>query len=140
MHISDYGLAKLSQREGLRLCAYKDTRGILTIGVGHADNAFFPVRPGLIITKEKALWLLRHDVGEVEAMLNASLKTPVNQNQWDALVSLGFNIGVGALHRSSALVYLNANEIQRAADAFLLWRHPPELAGRRADERRQFLS
>ena len=139
MKTSPAGITVLAQREGERLTAYRDSRGLWTIGVGHLTNAFFKVFPGLRITREKEMELLAHDLGEVEATINRCVKVPMTQNQFDAMASLGYNIGCGGLAHSSVVRNLNAGKINAAADAFMAWCHPSVLIGRRKAERIQFL-
>ena len=139
MKTSPAGIAAIAQREGERLTAYRDSRGFWTIGVGHLTNAFFKVFPGLRITREKEMELLAHDLGEVEATINRCVKVPMTQNQFDAMASLGYNIGCGGLAHSSVVRNLNAGKINAAADAFMAWCHPSVLIGRRKAERIQFL-
>jgi lysozyme len=136
---SQAGVARISEREGFRLVAYPDTRGLWTIGVGHLSNDYFPVTPGLTITRKKALELLAHDLKEVENTINACVCVDLTQNQFDALASLGFNIGCAGLAHSSVIHRLNAGDYQGAAAAFMMWVHPPELTNRRAGEMQQFL-
>ncbi len=136
---SKEGLNLIMEREGVRLQAYHDTRGLLTIGVGHLSNAYFPVHPGQIITREKALDLLAHDLGEVEEAIARAVSAPLKQSQFDALASLGFNIGCAGLGHSRVVHLFNAGSITMAANAFMDWVHPPQLRGRRESERRQFL-
>lgn len=138
MKTSADGLDRLRRREGEKLVAYRDSRGLWTIGVGHLSNAFFRVFPGLRITRPQETKLLAHDVGSVEATINACVKVPLKQYEFDALVSLGYNIGCGGLSHSAVVHYLNNGRRDMAAAAFLAWCHPPELKGRREDEMLQF--
>ena len=80
--------------------------------------------------------------------MNSAVKVPVNQNEFDALASLGFNIGGGAPKGSTLLKKLNAGDRIGAANHFLVWDKItkggkkvalPGLAARREAERRQFL-
>ena len=140
MDISGLGLAILEQREGVRLEAYRDSRGIWTIGVGHTAMAGkpYPV-PGMTITQQQASDIFHSDLQPgIAAINNAGLK--LTQCQFDALCSLGFNIGWGSLTHSTVMRELAAGNVQAAADAFLMWDHPPELLGRRKEEREQFLT
>jgi lysozyme len=139
MKTSALGRADIRQREGCRLVAYRDTRGIWTIGVGHAATGL-PPRPfaGMTITEVQADQLLAADLAPVEAAINGAVKVPLTQNEFDALASLGFNIGVGGLGRSTIVGRLNRGDRAGAAQAFLLWAHPPELMGRRRAEMKQF--
>lgn len=139
MKTSPIGVQKISEREGVRLGAYRDSRGLWTIGVGHLTNSYFRVTPGLLISHEKAMDLLDHDLGEVENTIHACVHTPLTQCQFDALVSLGFNIGCAGLSHSSVVHKLNIHDYQGAADAFMSWVHPSVLIPRRKSERLQFL-
>lgn len=141
LKMSQAGLLALTQREGVRLHAYPDTRGIPTIGVGHTSMGGPPhVYFGLTITMDQALQILAADLAPVEASVNASVTAPISQNAFDALVSMVFNIGIGGFRGSSVLRQLNQKHYSEAADDFLMWDHPPELIGRRRAERAQFLT
>ena len=143
MDISPAGLLALSGREGIRTLAYRDSVGVWTIGIGHTAAAG-PPHPcaGMEITHQEALDLFRQDIKQYVAEVNFVVKSQsrCTQNQFDAMVSLCFNIGVNGFAGSSVVRDMNAGEITRAADAFLLWERPPELRGRRVAERKQFLS
>ena len=139
MKTSAKGIKLIEQREGVRHRAYRDSRGLLTIGCGHLSNAYFHVSPGMIISDAKVDELLAHDLGEVEDMINRKVQVPLQQYQFDALASLGFNIGCAGLAHSSVVRFANLKMFTQAADAFLAWCHPPVLRGRRESERKQFL-
>ena len=139
MKTSAKGVKLIEQREGIRLGAYRDSRGLLTIGVGHLSDAYFHVSPGMIISEAKALDLLGHDLGDVEDTINRAVKVSLQQCQFDALASLGYNIGCGGLAHSTVVHFVNAKAFTQAADAFMNWCHPAVLRGRRESERRQFL-
>ena len=138
MRTSQLGLLALEEREGSRLKAYPDSRGLWTIGIGHLSNAYFRVFPGQRITKAQELNLLAHDVQSVEAAINACVHQPLKQYQFDALVSLGYNIGVGGLAHSAVVHHINDGRMDLAAQAFMDWIYPPVLVGRRKSEVRQF--
>ena len=139
MKTSAKGVKLIEQREGVRHGAYRDSRGLWTIGVGHLSDAYFHVSPGMMISEAKALDLLAHDLGEVEDVINRKVQVPLQQYQFDALASLGFNIGCGGLAHSSVVHFVNLKMFTQAADAFMAWCHPAVLRGRRESERRQFL-
>ena len=139
MKTSPEGVAVLAEREGVRLGAYCDSRGLLTIGVGHLSNAYFRVSPGMVISRERALDLLAHDLGEVEETINAVARTPLKQCQFDALASLGYNIGCGGLAHSTVVHFVNMRNDVAAANAFMGWDHPAVLKPRRRAEKMQFL-
>lgn len=140
MQISQAGLEALADREGIRLEAYQDQRGIWTIGVGHTAAVGAPTpRAGLVITREQALSTFRNDIAGFEGNLNFYIRVPITQDEYDALCSVSFNIGEGGFDGSTILHKLNAGDIEGAADAFLMWETPPSLKGRRISERAQFL-
>lgn len=140
MKTSPGGVKQLMLREGVRLTAYPDIRGILTWGVGHTSAAGPPeVFPGMRGTLDEALSVLARDLAPIEAFLNRVIRVPVTQNEWDAVISLSYNIGVGGFHGSSVLKNINAGSFETAANDFLLWDDPPALIGRRKGERAQFL-
>jgi lysozyme len=104
------------------------------------------VEIGQTITKEQADQILASDLTKVEKDVERLVKVPLNQNQFDALVSFHFN--TGALGRSSLLKKLNAGDYQGAADGLMAWVNAkqigpgpiPGLVRRRTDERNMFLS
>ena len=91
-------ITQLKIMEGLRLTAYRDAAGVLTIGYGHTQG----VREGDRISEYWANELLAEDVARV-AVAVKELKVARTEGQLDALVSLAFNIGIEALKRSTLL-------------------------------------
>jgi len=141
MKISSAGLDALMQREGVRLHAYPDVRGIPTIGVGHTSMGGPPhVSWGMTITMDQAKMILMSDLAPVEAAINACVHVGLSQNQFDALCSLVFNIGIPGFRGSTILRQLNSTNYAFAAQDFLMWDEPPSLIGRRRAERVQFLT
>jgi len=136
MKMSPKGAAILTVREGEKLKTYTDTVGVLTIGVGHTGP---DVKPGMTITKEQSQALLMKDLQWAEAAVN-KVAVPLNQNQFDALVSFVFNIGATAFAKSTLLKLLNAGDYGGAAAQFMVWTKQKELIGRRQGERDQFLT
>jgi len=140
MKISAIGVQAIALREGRVLHTYQDTRGILTIGVGHTSAAGPPiVTEGMVITASQCDEILARDLGKFEDAVNRAIKAPISQNAFDACVSLAFNIGAPGFMGSSVVRDINNGDMDAAADAFLLWDHPPELLGRRKGEQAQFL-
>lgn len=141
MKLDTKGKQHLIQEEGLRLKAYKDTVGVWTIGVG---NTYYEdgskVKQGDVITKERAESLLNVVVKQFEDNINKVVTVPLNQNQFNALVSFSYNIGIGAFNKSTLLKLLNQGEYIQAAEQFMKWLKPPELKGRRTRERALFLT
>ena len=105
MKTSILGLNLIKSFEGVRLLAYKCPAGILTIGYGHTGS---DVTKGKTITLNEAENLLKKDLKKYESAVNNSVKVPLNQNQFDALVSWTYNVGVGAMANSTLLKKLNA--------------------------------
>lgn len=146
MKTSPSGRAAITRREGNKLKAYKDSVGVLTIGVGHTSAAGPPrVVSGMTITAQESDDILSRDLALFEKAVSSAVKVPLKQNEFDALVSLAFNIGAGAFSKSTLVRKLNAGDRAGAADQFLVWNKAggkvlKGLASRRADERKQFLS
>lgn len=104
--------------EGLRLVAYLDSVGRWTIGYGDTGP---DVVEGLTITKVQAEERLRKRLREFEGYVNRAVKVKLTQNQFDALVSLVYNIGPTNFNTSTLLRKLNASDYVGAADQFLVW-------------------
>lgn len=139
--INAVGLELIKDFEGLRLNSYQDAVGVWTIGYGHTRTA----GPGQRITDAQATALLREDVANFENAVTQAVQVPMTANQFAALVSFTYNVGSGALNRSTLLRKLNAGDTLGAADEFLRWNRAggQELAGltrRRIAERELFLS
>lgn len=119
MKINAAGLELLKSFEGLRLTAYKDPVGILTIGYGHTGP---DLKDGQEITNDQATELLKNDVSGAEigvARILNRIGQEVNPNQFSALVSIAYNIGVGRLATSSIIDALDNGETLEAANNFL---------------------
>lgn len=104
--------------EGFRARAAKTPDGRWTLGFGHVATA----REGLSVSRAEAEDLLRWDLRPVEDMVRQSALTPLNQNQFDALVSFAFNIGITNFTTSDVLRYLNQGQPIAAALAMHAWR------------------
>lgn len=117
---SKAGIEFIAGWEGFRSTAYKPvaTEKYWTIGFGHYGP---DVRPGSSISRAQGLTLLRHDAQEAETTVRRSVKVPVTQNEFDALVSLTFNIGSTGFQGSTVLRELNLAHRETAANAFLMW-------------------
>lgn len=118
MQTTPDGIALIKRYEALRLKAYKDPVGIPTIGYGHTGE---DVALGQTITEEEADALLRTDLIEAETAITRAVRVPLNPNQFSALVSLTFNIGVGAFLKSTLLKKLNAGDYKGAQAQFDRW-------------------
>ena len=133
--LSPDGESQLIKREGKRNKAYKDTKGIWTIGVGHTGPHVYE---GLAWTDQQIMDAFRADIKWAEDAVN-KVVTPLQQHQFDALVSFVFNIGATGFARSTCLKKLNMGLYDEAAVAMMMWVKPPELYGRRLSEHNQFL-
>jgi lysozyme len=134
------GRQLLTDREGKRLNAYRDTKGIPTIGVGHTSAAGPPeVQMGMTITDQQCDDILARDLEKFEAILDDALEVPVADHEYDALLSIMFNVGQ-QFATSTAIKRLNAGDRPGCADAIMMWNKPPEIIGRRKTEQAQFLN
>jgi len=135
------GIDLIKRFEGLRLRSYLCPANVWTIGYGHTGN----VTSNQIITSEQAESILKSDLKRFENSVSDVVKVPLNQNQFDALVSLAFNIGSGAFAKSTLVKLLNNRDYSGAAEQFLRWNQAggrvlDGLSKRRAAERSLFLS
>lgn len=117
MRTSVNGKSKIKAYEGLRLEAYRCSANVWTIGWGHTEG----VKDGDRITIGQAELFLTGDLVQYEKALNNLVKVPLNQNQFDALISLIFNIGITAFKNSTLLRKLNTNDYVGASEQFLVW-------------------
>lgn len=111
MTTSQNGINTIKRFEKLELKAYKDSVGIWTIGYGtisYPDNK--PVKEGHVVTPQRAEDLLKYEVKKKEiSVVNALMNTKVTQNQFDALVSLCYNIGSEGLKNSTLIKKIRNN-------------------------------
>lgn len=131
MHASPAAVALVRQFEGLRLEAYCCSAGVPTIGYGHTGPDIKIGMPAITVADAEAK--LNADLKRFVDGLNVAVKVPLTQNQFDALVSLIFNVGPGRAGRSDGIItlangqpstlmrLLNAGRYQDAAAQFLRW-------------------
>lgn len=168
MKVSDKALKMLKHHEGVRTKPYRDVVALWTIGVGHLmypEQATLPncknAKPGYtgmcredyqirledfrVFSMEEVDGLLKSDLGRFERGVERLITVPLSQNQFDALVSFSFNLGLGTLQRSTLRQKVNRGDFEGAAEEFLKY----TMAGgkvfrglviRRNDERALFLS
>lgn len=141
--LNSKGTAFLHKEEGCRLSAYLDSVGKWTIGYG---NTFYEdgskVKKGDKITQERAESLFLIVVKQFEDAVNLTIKQELNANQFSALVSICYNIGIGAFKTSTLAKKVNANPNDPTIrNAFESWRYgtvngkkEPILLGRRQRE------
>ena len=142
--VSNSGIDLICSFEGLRLNAYDDGVGVWTIGFG---TTIYPngirVKRGDTCTEAQAKAYMAHDLKKFELAVNSSVTMSINQNQFDALVLLAYNIGTNAFKNSTLVKKLNANDVRGAAAQFSVWNKAggnvmQGLVNRRAVERKLF--
>ena len=120
MKIAQAGKSLIQSFEQCRLSAYPDpgTGGEpITIGWGHTGG----VKLGDTCTQEEADSWFATDLASFEDCVNDALEKEPTQNQFDALVSLAYNIGCKAISGSTLVRLLNSGDIDGAASQFARW-------------------
>jgi lysozyme len=146
--LSDKGVDFLVREEGLVPYAYNDPAGHATFGVGHllhrgpvtaADRVKWGTKASPK-PRSLAIQVLHQDIERFEKVVRQTVGRRVSQHQFDAMVSLAFNIGTGGFAKSTVARKSQARKPKEAADAFLMWDNPSMLRPRRERERRLFLT
>lgn len=152
---SENGIEFLIKKEGCILKVYLDSAKLQTIGIGHLITSEekntgkiygIPYKNG--INKDQAMYIKRQDLNKFEEYVNKYVNSNINltQNEFDALVSLCFNIGPNAFRNSTLLRRLNSNHSRNlVANEFLKWNKAGGkvvngLDIRRSEEREIFLN
>lgn len=145
MKTSESGIALIKRFEGLELESYLDIADVWTIGYGHTETA----GPNQRISEREAEDLLKRDLKPREKAVDQLTNVPLNQNEFDALVSFVYNVGIDAYRGSTARKRLNKGDRLGAADALTWWnkatvdgvlRPVTGLTRRRAAERGIFIT
>ena len=143
MKLNETGHRALELREGLRLKPYLDTQGVPTIAMG---NTFY-LDGKKVTMKDNSLTLieaktLARSVADIFAnKVDYLVTSNINQNQFNALVSLAYNIGIHGFIKSTVLKLVNKNPSDpMIRQAFMLWTKNKELIGRRKSEVNQYFS
>lgn len=117
--LSDNGYALIRTFEGYSPYVYKDSAGLPTIGYGHlivkGDKFNEPLMP------EAAHALLVKDTAKAVNGLNKNVNVKLKQNQADSVISFTYNVGVGALQKSTLLKKINAEKHSEVPQEFLKW-------------------
>ena len=145
MNVSDKGLLEIAEHEGIVPAPYFDSVRVLTYGIGHTANAggIDPASMSLAMPADiegaidHALALFRTDVAKYETRVNAAIKVPLSQFEFDALVS--FDLNTGGIYRAKLTKRINAGD-PSAVDSFMGWLKPPEIRKRRTAEMELFRS
>ncbi len=122
MKINQAGLRLIKKYEGFRSIAYRDAVGVWTIGYGHTSMAGSPhVSKGLKITRQQGEQMLATDIEKFSHQIRPLIKVKLTDNQFSALVSFAYNVGVGNFKRSSVLRAVNARRFDRVPSRLSLW-------------------
>ena len=147
MHINERGIELVKSFEGISLKPYLCPANVWTVGYGATrSRTGRPIDQDMEpITEAEAEALLIRDLESSEGWVRRLIKTALTENQYSALVSFTFNVGAGALQRSTLRMKLNREEVENTATEFPKWRIAGGriLAGlvrRRAVERALFLA
>ena len=143
MKLDESGYSELHKREGLRTKPYLDTRGIPTIslGVTYYPNGRKVTMQDKPLTIEEAERLGKVIADRFAAEVTTLIKSKVNQNQFNALVSIAYNIGMNGFKASSFLKLVNKNPNDpKIKEAIMLWTKNKELIGRRKSEVSQYFT
>lgn len=118
MQTSPDGVEAIKRFEGCVLHTYRCAAGVCTIGYGHTGPE---VTPGLTWARAQADDALVRDLARFERAVESAVTAPMTQGQFDALVSLAFNIGSDAFAKSSLVKFLNGGQVQAAGQQFVVW-------------------
>jgi len=125
MQLSLNGLHLIKSFEGFSASPYPDSTGVPTIGYGtimYPDGTRVSMDDS-DITEDQAEQYLAFEINHKTSGVSNMVTGPVNQNQFDALVSFAYNLGLGALHGSHLLTYTNQGAMDMAANEFPKWNH-----------------
>lgn len=115
--VNERGLALIKEYEGLRLRAYRCPGQVWTIGYGHTRT----VHPQMEITAAEAEQLLKEDLFVVEQALSRLVLVPLTDNQFAALASFVFNVGIGNFEKSTLLHLLNRGWYEQVPAQLTRW-------------------
>ena len=158
MNVSDRAISVIKHHEGVRFRPYRCPAKLWTIGVGHVlypDQGKIPLdqRDGYQLkeqdnrqfTPQEVDGILKHDLARFESGVERLCPVQLTQGEFDALCSFAFNVGLGALQRSTLRAKVNRNDKEGAAEEFAKYTKAggkvyQGLVNRRKDERALFLS
>ena len=143
MKLDSKGLKALHDREGLRLRPYLDTKGVPTIAMGNTyylDGRSVTMRDRAL-TVQEATTLSEIVANDFSKFVDSKIKVKISQNQFNACVSICYNIGKNGFETSSFLKLINKNpNDHNIASAIMLWVKDKELIGRRCSEVIQYFT
>jgi lysozyme len=136
MKLSTNGICELAAHEGIVTSPYFDSVNVLTWGIGHTASAGAPDPATLPMGEPQPmkdiLENFKRNIADCERRVNAAVKVPMEQHEFDALVSFDFN--TGGINRARLVKLLNGGKRPEAAEAFLGWLKPLEIEKRRRAE------
>ena len=126
LRLDDFGRELITQFEGKRNSAFKDSAGIPTVGIGFirytiGDKAGQRVQMGDYIDDATIAAEFSNQIKTYENAVKNAVIVPLTQSQFNALVSLCYNIGAVAFARSTLVRELNQSRYQAACRAFAMW-------------------
>jgi lysozyme len=138
MEISEKGFAALVSHEAIVLTRYLDSVLVWTIGIGHTAAAGPPNPKTFMgeLTFKEVFDLFRKDLAKFVGDVNDAIKVPLEQHQFDALVSFHFN--TGSIRTATMTKTINKGNMALAAEQMMDWKKPASIIGRRTDERDLF--
>lgn len=121
MRASINGINLIKQFEGCRYSPYRDSVGLWTVGYGHliGDGKSLPSGDNRVFTQKEIDDFLVNDLVHVESGISVLIRVPITQNQFDALCSFCYNLGVGTLQKSTLLKDINSSLWDAAANDIL---------------------
>jgi lysozyme len=121
MKASEKCLKMLAHHEGVRKKPYKCPAGLWTVGVGHliGDGKSLPDSWNRTFTLEEVYAILAKDVERFERGVSRLITYPLSQNEYDAIISFAFNLGLGCLQRSTLRSALNRGDKVAAIESLL---------------------
>ena len=123
MKVSDKAIKLIKHHEGVRSKPYKCPAGLWTVGVGTliGDGKSLPPEWNRKFTMEEVDALLRKELAYIERRIGVYITYPISQDQFDALCSFVYNLGLGTLQRSILRQRLNRGDIEGAAEELLTY-------------------
>ena len=124
MKISQKGLDLLKRFEGIKLKPYLCPAGIATISIGctYYEDGTKVRMTDPEISQARATEIFLNVLKHYESSVDSFTRDDINQNQFDALVSFAYNVGTGALKKSTLLKKVNANPNDKFIESqFLIW-------------------
>lgn len=148
MKVSDRGLFEIASHEGIVVNPYLDSVNVMTFGIGHTASAGQPDPAKMKVVGSEdydsriklAFDVFAKDIQKFERRVNDAVKVPVNQTEFDALVS--FDLNTGGIYKAMLTKHLNAGNRKAAAGSsnsgFMGWKRPASIISRRKKEQKLF--